>query len=219
MADRRGFPLLVAAPSGAGKTTLCRALVDRDPGIVHSISCTTRKPRPGERDGDHYHFLSPKEFRRMAEAGEFLESAEYGGNNYGTRAATLQAALDQGLDVLLEIEIQGARQVRERRPDARLVFLLPPSLEELERRLRGRGTDDDDVIERRLAIAREEIQAAAWFDWVVVNDDLEQAIAAVQAILAAEREGDAAALEALRGRWGRDAVLAEVGPRLGLAPP
>ncbi len=210
---RRGFPVVVSAPSGTGKTSLCRALVERDPEIVNSVSHTTRPPRAGEKDGVHYHFVSTAQFNELEAGGVFLEWAEYGGNLYGTSARELDAALDRGTDVLLEIEVQGAAQIRERRRDARLLFLLPPSLEELERRLRGRGTDDDEVVERRLTIARRELEAVSLFDYVVVNDDLEMATAAVCDILRAERAGDARPTLA---RHGREAVRARLGPDWGV---
>jgi guanylate kinase len=211
--SRRGIPVVVSAPSGTGKTTLCRALIERDAGMVNSISHTTRPPRAGEEDGVHYHFVSTGEFNELEAGGAFLEWAEYGGNLYGTSGHELDEALDRGTDVLLEIEVQGARQIRERRADALLVFLLPPSLEELERRLRGRGTDADEVVERRLIIARRELEAVSIFDYVVVNDALEAALTAVLEILAAERAGDVAGA---RSRHGREAVLARLGPHWGV---
>jgi len=196
MTRRAGFPLVIAAPSGTGKTTLCRVLVERDPGLVFSVSHTTRARRPGERDGHDYHFVTQAEFRRMASAGEFLEWATYNDHLYGTSFAAIDAHLAAGRDVVLEIEVQGARQVRRRRADARLVFLLPPSLTALEARLRGRGTDALEQIERRLRVAREELAAAPDFDYGVVNDELETCVREVQAIVAAERRGDVAALRA-----------------------
>jgi guanylate kinase len=208
--QRRGIPFVISAPSGTGKTSVCRRVVDADPAITHSISHTTRAPRAGERDGTHYHFVSEKEFRRLAEAGAFLEYAEYGSHLYGTGSRELDATLARGLDVLLEIEVQGAGQIRERRADARLVFLLPPSREELERRLRDRGTDSPEVVDRRLALARRELEAIRLFDYAVVNDDLELAVTQVREILAAEREGRAAAA---RARHGREVVLQRLGPQ------
>ncbi len=209
MSARRGIPFVVAAPSGTGKTTVCRALVDGDPELVHSVSHATRTPRQGEVDGVHYHFVSEKAFRGLEEQDVFLEWAEYGGNLYGTSSRELDANLARGVDVLLEIEVQGAAQIRARRDDARLIFLLPPSWEELERRLRTRGTDADEVIQRRLTIARREIQAVREFDYAVVNDDLEETLSAVHGILDAERGGDPA--EA-RKRYGLEAALERLGP-------
>jgi guanylate kinase len=156
-----------------GKGTLIRLLLDRFPRMALSVSATTRRPRPGEEDGVDYHFLSQEEFQRRIDAGEFLEWAEYAGNRYGT----LRSELERDVDVLvLEIEVQGARQVRERVPDAVSVFIAPPSEEALRTRLVGRGSDDPEQIERRLAVAREELAAREEFDHVVVNDDLEAAV-------------------------------------------
>lgn len=213
-AARRGIPFVVSAPSGTGKTTVCRGVLARGSGIRFSVSHTTRAPRPGERDGVDYHFVGAAEFRRRAGLGAFVEYAEYGGNLYGTSWEALEGPLRAGSDLLLEIDIQGARQVAARSElAARLIFLLPPSREALEARLRGRGTDPLDVVERRLAIAQQEFEAVHSFDYVVVNDALERAIADVLAIVQAERAGEADRLE----RFGRAAVLARLGPALGLA--
>jgi guanylate kinase len=192
--SRAGFPLVIAAPSGTGKTTVCRELVQQDPQLVFSVSHTTRAQRPGEHGGRDYHFVSPAEFRRMADAGEFLEWAVYNDHQYGTSFAAIESALAAGHDVVLEIEVQGARQVRARRADARLVFLLPPSWQALEARLRGRGTDTPEQIARRLETAREELRAAGEFDYAVVNDDVERCVQELRRILAAERRGDATVL-------------------------
>lgn len=189
---RRGLVFVVSAPSGTGKTTVCHEVVSRDGGIDMSVSHTTRKARPGERDGVNYHFVSEAEFRRLAEDDAFLEYAEYGGNLYGTSWSALEKPRAVGRDVLLEIEVQGGQQVRERMPDARLVFLVPPSFAELEQRLRGRGTDAPEVIERRLAIAHQELQAVVRYDYVVVNDVVEGAVARVLEIVRAERRGEVA---------------------------
>jgi len=184
---RQGFPVVVAAPSGTGKTTVCRAVVERDPEIEFSVSHTTRLQRPKERDGVDYHFVTREEFARMVADGAFLEWAEYNGNCYGTRS---------GRDLLLEIEVQGARQVRERRADARFIFLLPPALAALRERLEQRGSDDAGAIATRLEIAKREIQEGARFDYAVVNDRLDVCVGEVLAILAAERAGDTARLRA-----------------------
>jgi len=188
--------VVVAAPSGAGKTTVCRALVEADEGIVFSISHTTRPRRPRERDGVDYHYVDRDEFLRLVGEQAFLEHAEYSGNLYGTSWAAIEEPLARGLDVLLEIEVQGARQVRERLPSARLVFLLPPSLFELERRLRVRGTDVDGEIERRLVIARRELLELDRFDYAIVNDRKTRAVAELRDVLEAERRGDVAELRA-----------------------
>jgi guanylate kinase len=209
--SRRGIPFVVSAPSGTGKTTVCGAVVARDPGIVLSTSHTTRPMRPGEREGVDYHFVSPAVFRHMVSEGAFLEWAEYSGNLYGTSHAALEARLEGGIDVLLEIETEGARQVRARRPDAHLIFLLPPSLAALEARLRGRGTDDPADVERRLQIARREFGAAGCFRYFVVNDEVEVAVSSVCEVIEAVRAGDA---DRARARFGRDAMLGRLDPEL-----
>jgi guanylate kinase len=210
-ASCRGIPFVVSAPSGTGKTTICRAVVALDPGVVFSISHTTRRPRAGEQSGVDYQFVDEAEFAALVAKGAFLEHAHYSGHRYGTSWAAIEAPLARGLDVLLEIETEGARQVRERRDDACLVFLLPPSRAELERRLRGRGTDGEEEVARRLAIARDEFQAAPLFDAFVVNDAVENAIAELQAVVAAARSGGRAALP---GRAGLDALRARLAPDL-----
>ena len=200
---------MVAAPSGTGKTTVCRACVERDPLLEFSISHTTRAPREGERPGVDYHFVSPADFRNMVERSDFLEHANYGGENYGTSVESLRLPLeDRGHDVLLEIEVQGAAQLRDRRRDARFIFLLPPSMKVLEERLRGCGTDSAEAIDRRLGVADRELEAVRFFDYAVVNDDLERAISAVLEIIAAEREGSQAALDAARAAHAREQVHA-----------
>jgi guanylate kinase len=207
--DRHGTAFVVAAPSGTGKTTVCRAVVESDPLIEHSISHTTREQRPGEEPGIHYHFVQPDVFLEMVQKSEFLEHASYNGKNYGTsREALRQQMEERGLDVLLEIEVQGARQIREKETGARFIFLLPPSMLELSRRLRGRGTDDEDTITNRLAIADIELAAVELFDYAVVNDDLDEAIASVAEIIAAERAGDAARLTQVEEVYGRAGVWA-----------
>jgi guanylate kinase len=211
---RRGIPFVVSAPSGTGKTTVCRAVVERDPGIGFSVSHTTRAPRPGEVDGTHYFFVDRTEFTALVARGAFVEHAEYAGNLYGTSWASLDGPLAQGRDLLLEVEVQGARQIRARRADARFVFLLPPSLEDLERRLRARATDSSEAVAARLAMGRAELLAVHDFDYAVVNDELEGAIEALLAIVRAERRGDTAEV---RERFGRDRTLARVGARLGIA--
>jgi guanylate kinase len=210
-AARRGIPFVLSAPSGAGKTTVCKAVIERDPGIELSVSHTTRRPREGEQDGVHYHFVSAGEFRKLVGDGAFLEHAEYSGNLYGTSAAALDGPLGRGRDVLLEIETEGARQVRERRPDAHQIFLLPPSLAVLEKRLRGRGTESAEEIDRRLAIARREFASAPLFDFFVVNDDAARAADDVLAIVAAARGGD---LAAVRDRFSLARVRAALDPAL-----
>lgn len=203
---RRGIPFVVAAPSGTGKTTVCRRVVERDPLVEVSVSHTTRGRRPGEEDGIAYHFVTREAFQGMVDDEEFLEWAEYHGNRYGTSWAALDAPLDRGHDVLLEIEVQGARQVRERRKDARLIFLIPPSMQVLEARLRQRGTESEEAVAGRLALARSELAVAdGLFDYAVVNDDLERCVAEVCEILRTEREGGAGRL---RARFDPAAALA-----------
>lgn len=184
---RRGFLLVVSAPSGAGKTTLCRYLVDIFPEIRHSISFTTRPARSGEVDGRDYHFISPARFQEMVDAGDFAEWAVVHGNRYGTSRQALEASLQAGEDILLDIDCQGAAQLKQTVDSAVFVFILPPSMAVLEARLRGRGTDSDDVIQRRLANARREIAEAHWYDYLVINEDLEQAAEQLKSIVIAER--------------------------------
>ncbi|MGB7502427.1 MAG: guanylate kinase [Azonexus sp.] len=178
---------VVAAPSGAGKTTLVRLLLDSEPDVHLSISYTTRSPRPGELDGREYHFVDVATFRVMLARGDFLEWAEVHGNFYGTSRKWIADQLAAGHDVLLEIDWQGAQQVRGAFPDAIGVFILPPSMEELTRRLTGRGTDSADVIERRLAAAQAEMRHVGEFDYVIINDSLEQALDDLRAVVRASR--------------------------------
>lgn len=180
---RRGRLWVLSAPSGAGKTTLVRALTAARPGLRFSISYTTRPPRSGERDGTDYLFVSHDTFEEMVANDAFLEHAEVFGNRYGTGRAQVEALLAAGHDVILEIDWQGARQVRARMPECASVFIMPPSLAALEQRLRGRGTDDDAVIRRRLAQARDDIAHWSEFDYVIVNDRLADAEAALIAIV------------------------------------
>jgi guanylate kinase len=180
---RRGTLLVLSAPSGAGKTTLVKALLARDPSLRFSISYTTRKPRPGEAPGKDYCFVDPEQFQQMVAAGEFLEHAEVFGNFYGTSRAQVEDLRAGGHDVLLEIDWQGARQIRANAPDCRTVFIMPPSVTELERRLRTRATDSEDVIRRRLDQALDDMSHWAEFDFVVINDALADAVDGLIAIL------------------------------------
>jgi guanylate kinase len=189
----RGRLFLVAAPSGAGKTSLVRALMEREP-LEFSISCTTRRQRPNEVHGDDYYFVEKEEFQRMVEAGEFLEFAQVFDNHYGTPRAPVEQALAAGRNLLLEIDWQGAQQVRRAMPDAISIFILPPSLSELERRLRGRGTDTEEVIQRRLRDAVGDMRHWREFEYVVVNDNFERAVDELQAIV----HGRGAAVAALQ---------------------
>ena len=178
---------VVAAPSGAGKTTLVRLLLEQEAGVSLSVSFTTRPPRPNEQDGRDYHFVDATAFRAMIARHEFLEWAEVHGNLYGTSKTWISERLASGNDVLLEINWQGARQVRSLFPGAIGIFILPPSLEELARRLTGRGTDSADVIARRLAAAEAEMRHAGEFDYVIINDILEQALDDLRAVVRASR--------------------------------
>lgn len=182
-----GLLLILSGPSGAGKGTVVKSLLAGDPGIRLSVSATTRAPRPGETDGKEYLFLTPDRFHEMTEAGKMLESAEYCGNCYGTPLAPILDWTSQGLDVVLEIEVQGGAQVKKKRPDAVGIFILPPSLKELEHRLRRRGTETDEVIRGRLRAAEKEITEAVHYDYIVINDTVESAVAQIRAILAAEK--------------------------------
>ncbi len=174
---------VITGPSGVGKGTLIRGLMQRIGELELSVSATTRPPRPGERDGVHYHFLSPEEFERRVRAGEFVEHADYAGRRYGTLRSELERRLQAGVPVVLEIEVQGARQVRAALPEAVQVFIAPPSLEALRGRLLARGTDDPEEVERRLRVAEQELTAQPEFAHVVVNDDLEQALEELTAIV------------------------------------
>lgn len=178
---------IVAAPSGAGKTTLVRRLLAEDSAIRLSISYTTRAPRTGEENGREYHFVDVATFKKMIAQGDFLEWAEVHGNFYGTSKSWISSEMAAGRDVLLEIDWQGAQQVRQHFPQAIGVFILPPSLEVLAQRLRGRGTDAEEVIARRLAAAGEEMRHVGEFDYVIINDDLEQALADLLAVSRATR--------------------------------
>jgi guanylate kinase len=199
-----GTLFVVAAPSGAGKSTLVNALLEREPAISLSISHTTRPPRPGEMYGRHYYFVEREEFEREIAEGIFLEHAEVHGNLYGTSRTTVNTLLTQGRDVLLEIDWQGARQIRKTKPDCVSVFILPPSRPELERRLRGRGSDSPEVIARRLHNSREEIAHAHEFDYIIVNDNFEVALGDLQAIVHAVRQRTAL-------QWQRhEALIAEL---------
>jgi len=182
-----GNLFIVSAPSGAGKSSLVNALLERDPAIRLSISYTTRSPRPGEEDGVHYHFVNHADFQERLGRGEFLESAEVYGNHYGTSQPWIEAERAAGRDILLEIDWQGGAPGRPPGPPAPSIFILPPSIEELRRRLQGRGTDSEEVIARRMAVAREDISHCLEFDYVVVNDQFDTALADLLAIARTQR--------------------------------
>ena len=178
---------MITAPSGAGKTSLIEALMKADPSLKLSISYTTRKPRPGEQDGVDYHFVADAEFLAMKGRGEFLESAEVHGYRYGTSKKVITDALARGEDLILEIDWQGAQQVRAIYPDCVGVFILPPSIEELERRMRSRGQDAEAVIRRRLENARGEMEHAGEFDYAIINKDFQTALRKLAEIIQKER--------------------------------
>ena len=182
-----GNLFVVAAPSGAGKTSLTRALLEREPGIRLSVSYTTRAPRPGESDGVDYHFVTAERFLALQEAGEFLEHAQVHGNWYATSAGWLKAQVESGQDVLLEIDWQGAQQVRKLVPDSVHIFVLPPSLALLEERLVRRGQDDPATIARRVRAAREEMRHCTEFDYVIINQDFASAVDDLAAIVRVAR--------------------------------
>ena len=183
----RGVLFVITAPSGAGKTSLIRALLQDEPALELSTSYTTRAPRPGEQDGREYHFVDVPTFEAMRARGEFLENAEVHGNRYGTSKKTIERALEQGHDLILEIDWQGARQVRALYPECVGIFILPPSLEELERRLRGRGQDAESVIQRRLANAQAEMAHAGEFKYAIINKDFTTARQELARIVRSER--------------------------------
>lgn len=182
-----GSLFVIAAPSGAGKTTLTRMALAQNPRLLLSISTTTRAPRPGEENGVHYHFVSVETFRQMQAAGDFLESAEVHGNFYGTSRQGIETLLAADRDVVLEIDWQGAQQVRKVYPESVGVFILPPSFDVLETRLQGRGQDSAEVIARRVANAREELQHLNEFPYVIINENLDEALAELLAVFAAAR--------------------------------
>ncbi|MDY0022613.1 guanylate kinase [Arenimonas caeni] len=183
----RGTLFIVAAPSGAGKSSLVNAVLAREPGIALSISFTSRAPRPGERHAQHYHFVSRGEFEAMVARGEFFEHALVHGDYKGTARQSVEPQLAAGKDVLLEIDWQGARQVREQVPDSVSVFILPPSRDALQTRMRNRGQDSEETIARRLAAAREEMSHYDEFDYVIVNEHFDAAAAELRAIFVAHR--------------------------------
>ncbi len=182
-----GNLFIVAAPSGAGKTTLVKMLTERDSGIRLSVSYTTRAPRPGEMNGREYHFVDVPAFLTMRERGEFIESAEVHGNHYGTSRVWIEKEMAAGRDILLEIDWQGAQQVRALFPGCIGIFVLPPSVEALERRLAGRGQDSADIIARRVAAALSEMQHLGEFEYVIINNELPEAIADLQSVVRAVR--------------------------------
>ena len=182
----KGKTFIICGPSGVGKGTVVSRLMEADPTLYFSVSATTRAPRAGEADGVHYHFLTRERFQEWIDAGDFLEHAQFVGNFYGTPRRYVDEAMDQGRDVLLDIEIQGAEQIHQKRPEAGRIYIAPPSWEELARRLTGRGTEDTEKIRSRLARGREEFAAARDFDYLVINDTVDHAVAEIRAIMTAE---------------------------------
>lgn len=183
-----GRLFVISAPSGAGKTTLLSKVMARIPRLAFSVSHTTRRPRPGESEGIDYHFVAKTEFLAMIDAGRFLEHAEVHGNLYGTAKTEIRQQLEEGIDVILDIDVQGARILRRTgQMTAAYVFIAPPSMAELEKRLRGRGTEREDLIQLRLQNARQELQAAAEYEYLIVNEDLAEAADLLGSIILAER--------------------------------
>lgn len=181
----KGMTFIIAGPSGVGKGSVIKKVFESGRKLYFSVSATTRAPRPGERDGMDYHFISCEQFQSWIAEGAFLEHAEFVGSCYGTPKRYVDEAMDRGEDVILDIEVQGAEQIHRLRPEAVRIFLAPPSWAELRRRLTGRGTESEEKLEKRLQRSREEFQVARDYDYLVVNDDLEQAAAEVLAIIAA----------------------------------
>ena len=187
MIDRKGLLLVVSGPSGAGKGTICKALLNKNDKIKLSVSATTRKPRNGEVHGVNYFFLEKEEFTTMIENGEFLEYAQIYDNFYGTPKSAIIECLEKGQDVILEIEMQGAKQIKEVYPEGVFIFVLPPSLEELKSRIVGRGTETQEEIEKRFSCAFEEINQIVNYDYFIVNEDIEKSVNDVEAIIASEK--------------------------------
>lgn len=187
MTTNRGKIFVISAPSGAGKTSLCKELIDFFPELRHSVSYTTRSIRAGEIDGRDYHFVDQDTFDQMISDSAFAEWAQVHGNYYGTSIQTLQQAIEAGADILLEIDCQGAMQLKKHLSNATFVFIMPPSLEELRRRLVGRDTDSDDVIEKRIVNASDEIDESTWYDHIVVNDQFDLALDQLKKIVLGDR--------------------------------
>ncbi|MGA2193469.1 MAG: guanylate kinase [Nitrospirota bacterium] len=184
---KEGLLFIVSAPSGAGKTTLCKELAGVMPTLAHSVSHTTRKPRPGEVEGEHYYFIDEPAFKGMAESGGFVEWATVHGHLYGTSKAELERLFGQGLDVILDIDTQGAMQVMNSRMKGVFIFILPPSMQELENRLRGRSSDGEEEIQRRLKNAVAEIKSYRYYNYIIINDNILSALEALKAIVMAEK--------------------------------
>jgi guanylate kinase len=182
-----GLLYIISAPSGAGKTTLLKRVMGFFPDKRFSVSYTTRPPRPEERDGEDYHFVSPSRFDQMVKEGEFAEWAEVLGHRYGTAVHTIRENLSQGIDLILDIDSQGARQIKDHFKEGIFIFILPPSVESLRDRLQARSVDEQDVIQFRVSRARDEMKQASWYDYIIVNDDFEEAVEQLKSIIIAER--------------------------------
>ncbi|MCI6568311.1 MAG: guanylate kinase [Dysosmobacter sp.] len=196
---RKGKTFIISGPSGVGKSTVLKALLEKRSDVYFSVSATTRAPRPGEEDGVHYHFMDANSFRQRIAADEFLEYAEYVGNFYGTPKKYVDEAMEQGKDVILDIEVQGAIQVCSKRPETVRIFIAPPSWEELERRLTERGTDSPEKVQKRLLRAKVEFQTAHTYDYFVINDTVEAAVAELDAIMTAEHCKPAERIDIING--------------------
>ena len=205
--SRFGLLLVISAPSGTGKSTLIKRLREEFSRLAFSVSYTTRAPRAGEQNGREYHFVAREEFFRLREAGELAEWAEVHGNYYGTSRPAVQQVLDQGLDVLFDIDVQGSRQLRRAFDQGAFVFLFPPSMDVLEQRLRGRGTEDEQSLGKRLANARQELEQADFFDYWIVNDDLDQAYQELRSVYLAEglrKSYNAGFMKRILATWNAD---------------
>lgn len=212
---RKALLFVLSGPSGAGKSTFVQGLLSQFAELHFSVSATTRPRRANERDGREYHFLEPAEFQRRVDGGEFLEWAEVHGARYGTLQSEVRSSLDKGNCVLLDVDVQGGVQIKRRVPDAVLVFLLPPSLEVLERRLRGRATDSEETIARRLHNAPGEVRALLQYDYVVINDEIESTLADIAAIYRAERLRRQRLVDAVGGTGFVDEYLKETARPFG----
>ena len=197
---KKGKTFIISGPSGVGKSTVLKSLLEKRPNVYFSVSATTREPRPGELDGIHYHFMDVESFRKWIAMDQFLEYAEYVGNFYGTPKRFVDEAMEQGKDVILDIEVQGAIQVTSKRPETVRIFIAPPSWAELERRLTERGTDSKDKIQKRLLRAKVEFQTAHTYDYFVINNTVENAVRELDAIMTAEHCKPKERMEIISGR-------------------
>ncbi|GEK57341.1 guanylate kinase [Marinococcus halophilus] len=186
MKDDKGLLIVLSGPAGVGKGTVCGALREKDTNIEYSVSATTRSPRPGEEHGVNYFFHSKEEFEKMIEEGRLLEWAQYVDNYYGTPLDYVKETIDRGKDIILEIEVQGAEKVKERYPEGTFIFLMPPSLAELRNRIVGRGTETSELIDKRMTVAKNEIDMMQMYDYVVENDEIDKAVSRIRSIVTAE---------------------------------